>query len=107
MCYYFWVFGNRRTNRIFNGYQAALQHHWNVIADPVFKIELDKNCLGGNSTGALMTGPAIQCSGNYVQSLWYKYQSSFNGKLKIETNSKEGGGISSPLLKQGVSMPRL
>jgi hypothetical protein len=28
-------------------------------------------------------------------------------KLKIETNSKEGGGISSPLLKQGVSMPRL
>jgi len=27
--------------------------------------------------------------------------------LKIETNSKEGGGISSPLLKQGVSMPRL
>ena len=46
MCYYFWVFGNRRTNRILNGYQAAFQHHWNVIADPVFKIELDKNCMG-------------------------------------------------------------
>lgn len=57
-------------------------------------IELDKNCLGGNSTGALMTGPAIQCSGNYVQSLWYKYQSSFNGKLKIETKASFNDAVS-------------
>lgn len=57
-------------------------------------IELDKNCLSGNSTGAFITGPTAQCTGNFTQGLWYKYQSTFSGKLKIETKASYNDAVS-------------
>jgi len=51
----------------------------------------------GKVLKAVVSKKKMECLTEIIQRL----------KLKIETNSKEGGGISSPLLKQGVSMPRL
>ena len=51
----------------------------------------------GKVLKAVVSKKKMECLTEIIQRL----------KLKIETNSKEGGGISSPLLKQGVSIPRL
>lgn len=98
---------NKKVKFIFEYQTTGIDYNSLVIIDNLIlsgpdnddcaravNIELDKNCLGGNSTGAFLTGPLVQCAGNYTQGLWYKYQSTFAGKLKIETKASYNDAVS-------------
>ncbi|MCC6754511.1 MAG: T9SS type A sorting domain-containing protein [Saprospiraceae bacterium] len=45
-------------------------------------------CTSGTALGALLTGPAVQCPGKYIQGIWYKYESDFDGQIAVITNAQ-------------------
>lgn len=55
---------------------------------------IDNPCISGNSTGALITGPPVKCSGQYIQGLWYKFSPDYTGQLKINNFSTYNDAVS-------------
>lgn len=45
-------------------------------------------CTSGSALGALLTGPSVQCPGKYIQGIWYKYESDFDGQIAVITNAQ-------------------
>lgn len=51
------------------------------------EIRLDEPCLSGNNIGANFSGPVVNCTGTYTQSLWYKLVSDYTGWVLLKTEA--------------------